>query len=139
MIERCSCPRCRRVARRACSWEPRRRVVWISRAGVIRLMARVAIRGYRGVVVVHVAIGAGHRGVRPSQRERRVVVIKRRRLPCRGVVAQVASLRESRRHMVGSRGAIKVGEMASNTSRVIQAVIVVDVTLCALQGSVRSS
>ena len=77
VIERRARPRRCRMAGRAGSREPRRRVVWVSRAGVIRLMARVAIRGHRGVVVIHMAIGARHGGVRSGQWERRVVVIER--------------------------------------------------------------
>ena len=54
-------------------------------------------------------------------------------------MAQVASMRETRRHVIWTRGAIEIGEMTSHTSCVVQAVVVVDVALRALQRGVRSS
>jgi len=72
-----------------------RRVVRIIGSRVIRLVARIAIRGQAGVVVVHVALSAGNLRVESGQRERRVVVIEARRNPRDGVMAHIALLRET--------------------------------------------
>ena len=77
--------------RKAC-----RNVVRIRRPSVVGLVAAVAIRGETRVVVLHVATRARNRGVRARQRERRVVVIERRRTPRGRVVTHVALPRESR-------------------------------------------
>lgn len=72
-----------------------RRVVRIIGGHVIRLVARIAVRGQAGVVVVHVALSAGNLNVESGQRERRVVVIEARPNPGGGVMAYIALLRES--------------------------------------------
>ncbi len=79
----------------ACRRKPCSRVIGIGRALIVGFVARRTIRRHGCVVVVHVAIGTGHGGVRSSQRERGVVVVKARRLPCRRVMAKIASLREA--------------------------------------------
>jgi len=71
------------------------RVVGIIGSRVIRLVARIAIRGQAGVVVVHVALSAGNLKVESGQRERRVVVIEARRNPRGGVMAHITLLRET--------------------------------------------
>ena len=58
VIPVCRDPRCRVVAGGAGRWESCRRVVWICRAIVIGLVARVAVRWQRRVIVVDVATGA---------------------------------------------------------------------------------
>jgi len=75
------------MTERAIGGESRRSVRRVLRAGVIGLMAAVARGWKRGVVVVHVALRTLHRGVRASQREGRLVVIKRGQRPRCGVVA----------------------------------------------------
>lgn len=51
-------------------------MVWIRGGVVICFVAAVAVGGQRGVVVVHVAAGAGNRGVESSKGKCRRVVIK---------------------------------------------------------------
>jgi hypothetical protein len=97
MVERRSGPGRRRVARGASGREARRSVIRIRRAVVIRLVTPNACRWQRCVVVVHMATCAGDGGVRPSERERRRVVIERCAGPVGGAVANVARRRETYR------------------------------------------
>src|SRR5260370_41282623 len=62
-------------------------MVWIGRAGVIRLVATVAVGGYRGEVASDVAEVAGHGDVEAGQGELRLAVVERGRLPGGGGVA----------------------------------------------------
>ena len=64
MVERRSRPCGRRVAQGAVCWEAGSAVVWIRRAGVIGLMAPVAVGRQRRVVIADVTQSARHRGVR---------------------------------------------------------------------------
>lgn len=97
VVERRPRPRRRRVAGGAGVRETGRRVVRIGRAVVVALVATHARGRQRRVIVVHVAIGAGHGGVRSGQRESRGVVIEGRAGPVRGAMANVASVREPHR------------------------------------------
>lgn len=94
VVEGCAGPRGRIVAVLACSREELllRIVARIRRVLVIGLVATIASRGQRGVVAVHMAIGAlaWRHGVRPGQWECRVVVVERGVGPDTGVVAQLA-------------------------------------------------
>ncbi len=103
-------PRCRVVAGLAGRREELRlrRVPWIRRVVVVRLVAPNAGRRQRGVVVVHMAVAALPRrdGVRPSQWECCVVVVERRIGPDDRVVADLARRRESCRcvrRVIGAR------------------------------------
>lgn len=60
---------------------------WICRPGEIRLMAPVAGRGQRCVVVIGMAQSASNRRMRPCQRKRSGVVIECGRSPVGGRVA----------------------------------------------------
>ena len=51
-------------------------MVWIRGGVVICLVTAVAVSWLRGVVVVHVAAGAGNRGVESSKWKCRRIVIK---------------------------------------------------------------
>ncbi len=133
VIESSSLPACGGVASRAGRRETGRLMVRIGRARVIRFVTRIAIGRHGRVVVVHVAIGAGNSGVRPGQRERGVVVIEARRLPCSRVVAQIAGLRESRLHVIRTSGRIEIIQVAGRAGRIRQVVVAVDVALRALQ------
>lgn len=102
---------CRRVVASLarCREELRlRRVSRICRVVVIGLVAAKARRGQRCVIVVYVAVGALSRRhqVRTSKGEGRVVVIKGRVRPRRGVVAEFASCRKPSRSV---RGIVSVG------------------------------
>ena len=77
VIECRSGPISRGVAGVACCRKSRRSMIRIRRAIPIGLMASVARRGQRRVIVVCVALRAGKCGVSAGQRERRVVVVKR--------------------------------------------------------------
>lgn len=112
-------------------------VVGVRRALVIRFMTGVAIGGNRGVVVVHMATGAGHRDMRPGQGKCRVVVIERRRNPRRSVVAQIAGLREPGSDVVRARSIVEIGQVTGDASGAGQLIVSVDVALRALQRSMR--
>ena len=74
------------------------------------------------------------RRVCAGQRESRVVMVKRCLRPRSRVMALLASLRESRTHVIRIRRALEIFQVAIDAVRVraSQVVIVVDVTLCAL-------
>lgn len=114
------------MAGRASRREPRRRVVRIGGACVVSLVARIAGRRQRCIVVVDVATGTGDRLVRACQRERRVVVIEAGRNPCRRVVAHIALLREPCGNVIRVRCALKIFQVASHACRAGQVVVVVD-------------
>lgn len=116
--------------------EPRRHVIRIGCSGVVRLVASVAIRRQGRVIVVHVATRACHRGMRARQRERRVVVVKRRRRPGCGAVAHVALLRQTCRHVVRIGRPLEVLHVATHARRAGQAVVAAQVALAALQTGV---
>lgn len=59
----------RGMARLAGRREPNRSVIWIIRAGIVRFMTGVTVRWHGRVVVIHVALRARNRRVRPRQRE----------------------------------------------------------------------
>ena len=101
---------------------------------VIGLMATNAGGDGDVVVVVDVTIGALPRrhSVCAGQREARLGMIKRGRLPSRSVVTGFARLREPALHMVGVRRAIEVRQVARNAGRRREIEIVVDVAIRAL-------
>ncbi len=90
VVERGICPLHRVMARCARSREMSRGVIGIAGAQVIGFMAAITIRGQRQIVIVHVAGIAGQLGMRPGQRECRVVVIEGRVVPIIQVVTGVA-------------------------------------------------
>ena len=106
-------------------------------------MARYASRVGAGQVVipVHVALYALQRGMRAGQGKASGRVIERGIPPRGGGMALLASLRETRLYVIGIRGALKVLQMAAHASRVRagQVVVIVQVTLHALHGSMRAS
>ena len=78
----------------------------------VSLMAAVACCRQRRVVVVGVALRASHGSVGAGEREGRVVVIKGRRCPRRGVVARGAGGWEARRRMGRVRCSIPIRRVA---------------------------
>jgi hypothetical protein len=90
VIEGRRCPAGGRVADGAIGGEPRGHVSGICGSGEIRLVAAVASRGQRCVVVVGVARGASHGCVSARKWESSVVVIKGCRGPRSGIVASLA-------------------------------------------------
>ena len=95
-------PSCGGVARVAGCRPRRRLVIGVSGVVVVRDVATGTDGGHRGVVVEHVAHGAGNRSrsVIAGQRERSVVVVERGVHPVDRVMAQIAGLRESNRGVV---------------------------------------
>lgn len=81
------------MARFARGWESGRHVIRIFRAGVVGLMAGVAVLGRGGEVVIRMALDALDGGVRAGKREERVV-IEARRAPAAGRMAHGAVCRE---------------------------------------------
>lgn len=110
-------PSCRRVAGLARGGERRRRMVWVVRSLIIRLVTAIAIRRQGRVVVVHMATCARHAHVFSGQGENGLAVIERRRLPRCSRVTYVALLRETRRYVVGIGGSLEKGQMAAHASR----------------------
>ena len=101
---------------------------------VVGLVATDA--GGRGDVVVVVdvtvrALARRHR-VRARQREPGCGMVKRCRLPCSGVVARLASLRESAAHVIRIRRALEILQVTRHTGRTGQVVVVADVAIDAL-------
>ena len=78
--------------------------------------------------------------MRTRQRETRAGVVEGRVAPRRGGVALLASLRESRLHVVGIGGPLEVFQVTRNTSRIGtgEVVVVIDVALHALHRPVRA-
>jgi hypothetical protein len=97
------------------------------------------IRAGQVVVAVHVALRAGDRRVGSGQGEAGGRVIKSRAAPVRGVVALLAGLREIRRHVIRIGRSLEIFQVAADTSRRRQVVVVVHVTLRALHRSVGAS
>lgn len=143
VIERRAGPGRRGVARGTIRWRKCGSgcgVVRIRCAIVIYSVATVAIGRQRRKVVVHVAARTRNRcSVKTSQWERRCVVIKRRRLPHRGRVAQSAVCWEPDLRVVRTRRALVVSQVARDTGSDGQAVVVVDVAACASDRRMKTS
>lgn len=120
------------MAGRATSREACRDVVGVRGCLVLGPVTAVTIRRQRRVVVIHVAIGASHLGVRPRKRERCVVMVERRRCPGGRAMAYIALLRQSSRHVIGIGGSLKILQVAVHTSCAREVVVSVGVALRAL-------
>lgn len=143
MVESGSQPAGRAVTGSARRRKANRNVIRVGRSRIVQLVAAVAVRGHRGVVIVHVATGARHVGVGTCQRERCIVVVERGRTPCRGAVAHLALLREPGRYMIRVGRPFEVVQVAGHACRAGQAVsprraVGNVVALIALQVRVRS-
>ena len=127
-------PRSRVVALLASLGEVRRRVVRVRRALIILQVARDARRVGNVVVVVDMAICAlsWRDGVHSRQGEGRLRVVKRSRLPCRGAMANLASLRKSRLHVIRVGRTLKIFQVAGNTGRAGQVVVIIEMSIGAL-------
>lgn len=137
VVERRSGPRCGGVTGLARGREAGRSVIRIGGGLVVGFMTREAVGRNRCVIVVHVTTGAGHGGVLAGQRERRVVVIERRRNPGRGVVAHVALLREPGLDVIRVGGSVEVLQVTGGARGIVQAVVSVEMALRTLQRDVR--
>ena len=113
-------------------------MIGVRRLIEIRDMTACALDRQGQVVIVHVAQRALSREVRSGQRERGFRVVERRTQP----VDRRVTLRAVRREPRG--GVVRVGrriirsQMACRASRRIQGVVIVDVTLSAGRGQMRS-
>lgn len=95
MIESGGRPVAGGVTERAVGGETRSRMARIVRTIEVGLVAPIASRGKRRVVVVRVATRTGHRRVSSRKRERSVVVIEGRERPRGRVVALRTACRKS--------------------------------------------
>jgi hypothetical protein len=98
--------------------EPSRLVVGVGGVVVVLLVTGVTVRGKVMVVVVHVALAAGHLRVRAGQRPAGRAVIELAIGPKDCVMTHLARLRESCRLMGRIVGVVVVGQMAGHASRV---------------------
>ena len=104
------------------------------RVVVVGLVATDARRAGDAVVVVHVAVSALPRRyhVRSRQRESRLRVVKRCRLPCRGVVTGFTRLRKATGNVVRVRRTIEILQVTRDARDAGQVVVVIDVAIRAL-------
>jgi len=134
VVEGCACPPGHYlVAGLAGGWKSGRYVIGIVRGLVLNFVTRIAIRWERSVVVVHVAARARDASVGTDQRENRIVVIERGRLPCGRAVTNVALLRKSSGNVIRIGGALIVGHVAAHTGRSRQVVVSTLVAIRTLQ------
>ena len=142
VIEGCITPRRRGVALLTGGREVRLHVARIRRSVEVCLMAAHAsgIRSGQVVIAIHVALRALQRRMRTSERESRGRVIEGCVTPRRRGVALLTGGREVRLHVIRIRRAVEIRLVAAYASRVCtgQVVIVIDVTLGALQRRVRA-
>jgi hypothetical protein len=132
VVEGSSQPARSRMTGSACGWEACRNVVWTVRSLVLRFVTAVAIRGDGCVVVIYMAVRAGHRSMGPGQRETRVVVVEGRGSPGRRVVAHLTLLREACRHMIGIVGRLELIQVTAHACRIRDVVVSIRVALAAL-------
>lgn len=118
--------------------ETRGFMVGIGGVVVIGEVAGHAGRVCQVVIVVDVALRALQRGMRSGQGETGGTVIENRPRPGNCAVAAVAGLRITQLRVVGIGGALIILEVAIHAGAAGQAVIVVDVTLRAVERGVRS-
>ena len=127
------------VAHIALLWETCSDVVRAGRALEILQVAAHTCRARQMVVVVDVAGGARRTRMRSCQRETGSGVIERRRLPCACAMANLASLRESLRRMVGISGVLIVLQVARHAGFDRQVEVPAGMALIALQRRMRPS
>ena len=129
MVKRAAGPVGGVVALLAQCWKARLHVVRVRGVVEIGLVAGHARRGVGQIVGPArterraVTLCALQRSVGSVQRKTRSGVIKRRARPGSGVVAQRASLREARLHVIRSRGAVEVGLVAGVARRAVRQVV----------------
>ena len=134
MVERCPRPSsCVVTSRAGCRKNGGRRFMnWIRGGVVVCLVATVAGRRKRGVVVIYVTSSAGYSRMESRQRERGGVVVKLSVGPQRGVVAELAGRGEAYLDVVNRRGCrVVIVQVAGNACRVsaCQIIVVVDVAI----------
>ncbi len=137
VIKRCRFPRRGAVADGAVVVKIAGLVIGIVGATEILFMTGETIRGCARIAF-GVAIAARHRAVRAGERKRGVVVIERRRFPCRGAVANSTVMIKIICHMIWIVGAAKVVFVAGVTVRWRAGVNVVHMAIRARHGLMRA-
>jgi hypothetical protein len=122
------------VADRAIGGEARRNVSGICGSSEVCLVASIACRGQRQVVIVRMALCARDGCVGAGQRERRGVVIEGRARPIRGAVASGARGRETYRRVWRAVGPVPIRRVAGIAIGRQRGVVVVYVARCAGNG-----
>ena len=140
VIERGGSPVCRRVADRAICREAAGHVIRVRSSVVIGLVAGIAGGGGGCVVVVGMALRAGHRCVGSRQSVIRIyrVIEGGDGGPVGGRVASVAGSREGNRRVIGICSSCEVGLVATVAGGRQSCVVVIGVALGALQRGMRS-
>ena len=131
MVEVRRLPRARRVAHFASLREAALHVIRVISVLEILQVARDARSLGEVVVVVEVAVDtcARRHGVGAGERESGLGVIEGRRRPGHRGVARLACLRESLLRVVRIIGVLKILQMAGDTGRLGQGVVIVDVAI----------
>ena len=129
VVEHSSLPGIRGMAGLASGGESGSPVVRVRGVVVILLVTGITIRRNVYVVVVHMALVAGHGRVRTGEGELSLTMIERCGNPRSSVVTHFALLRKSYLRMVGVVGVLEIRQVTGNTSCVRQLVISIDVTL----------
>ena len=135
VIERGSGPCRGGVASRTGGRESGRRMIRVRGSVVVRLVTTHAGCRQRRVVIVHVATGAGHGGVRAGEREGRGVVVERGPAPVGGAVAGITRIREPDLCVIRIGGFVVIRQVTGYARgiRAGQTVVPVHVALAALQ------
>ena len=120
-------PVCSVVACRTIGREPRRSVVRIGGAVVIRHVTCRAGAAGQAVIPVHVALRARHGRVKASQCKSCSRVIESCISPRSRVVALLAGLRKIGLHVIGISRVLKIFEVTRHARRAGQVVVVIDV------------
>lgn len=135
MVEGPAAPVCGVVALLASLREIRLHVVGVGRLLVIRQVTRHARRVSQLVIVIDVALGTLKAGVSPGEGKACSCMVEASTVPGAGIVALLATLRETRLHVIGIGRFLIIRQVAGNTRRVRagQVVIPIDVTLRTLE------
>src|SRR5712692_11338019 len=112
-------------------------MVRIGRGGEIRLVATVAVGGDGGEVAPDVAEVAGHGDVEAGQREERLAVVERGRLPGGGGVAGGAGGGEAQQGVIGIGGGVEIFDVAGGAVGGGVVEVAPDVAGVARHGNVR--
>lgn len=113
-------------------------VIGVGRALIVLQVAVHAGTAGQLVVAVDMALRALQRRMRAGQRESRAGMVESRAQPVDRAMAILAGLREIGLHVIGIGGGLVILQVARDALRAGQVVIVVDVTLRALQRRVRA-
>ena len=139
VVERCRLPGGRVMAKVTSLREARCHMIGVRRSVEIRDVTTRAHERQGCEVVVHVTQRARGGEVRAGQWERGLGVVECGRLPSGRVVAHFAGLRESGRHMIGTRRLVEIRHVAAGALSRYGGIVVVQVAQRALHCKVRPS